>query len=147
MQCFPESQQIIHWKVSVSLTHLFSLRPEEFLHDCPYFALWSLDSVITMTSSNLILDIVVHERSLSRGVPPSYPPPEQFFHPGNYNFGRYFPAFDSDKLKQRSDAAYWFFCLLLVAQKAKQTREHQTPTNPITGSTRYLESYVVLTRY
>lgn len=34
-----------------------------------------------------------------------------------------------------------------MAQKAKQTREHQTPTNPITGSTRYLESYVVLTRY
>ncbi|XP_010191992.1 PREDICTED: protein ELYS-like, partial [Mesitornis unicolor] len=63
-----------------------SLRPEEFLHDCPYFALWSLDTVVSMTSSNLILDILVHERSLSRGVPPSYPPPEQFFNPSTYNF-------------------------------------------------------------
>uniref|UniRef100_A0A8C3MYT9 Uncharacterized protein n=1 Tax=Geospiza parvula TaxID=87175 RepID=A0A8C3MYT9_GEOPR len=62
-----------------------SLRPEEFLHDCPYFALWSLDPVISMTSPNLILDILVHE-SLSRGVPPSYPPPEQFFNPSTYNF-------------------------------------------------------------
>ncbi|KAJ7416009.1 hypothetical protein WISP_74808 [Willisornis vidua] len=63
-----------------------SLRPEEF-HDCPYFALWSLDSVTSMTSPNHILDILVHERSLSRGVPPSYPPPEQFFNPSTYNFG------------------------------------------------------------
>ncbi|KAM6082848.1 protein ELYS [Chlamydotis macqueenii] len=63
-----------------------SLRPEEFLHDCPYFALWSLDTVISMTSPNVILDIMVHERSLSRGVPPSYPPPEQFFNPSTYNF-------------------------------------------------------------
>ncbi|KAI1240690.1 hypothetical protein IHE44_0009127 [Lamprotornis superbus] len=63
-----------------------SLRPEEFLHDCPYFALWSLDPVISMTSPNVILDILVHERSLSRGVPPSYPPPEQFFNPSTYNF-------------------------------------------------------------
>ncbi|NXW61816.1 ELYS protein, partial [Eurystomus gularis] len=63
-----------------------SLRPEEFLHDCPYFALWSLDTVISMTSPKLILDILVHERSLSRGVPPSYPPPEQFFNPSTYNF-------------------------------------------------------------
>uniref|UniRef100_A0A8C3R377 AT-hook containing transcription factor 1 n=1 Tax=Cyanoderma ruficeps TaxID=181631 RepID=A0A8C3R377_9PASS len=63
-----------------------SLRPEEFLHDCPYFALWSLDPVMSMTSPNLILDILVHERSLSRGVPPSYPPPEQFFNPSTYNF-------------------------------------------------------------
>ncbi|XP_076190353.1 protein ELYS-like isoform X2 [Aptenodytes patagonicus] len=63
-----------------------SLRPEEFLHDCPYFALWSLDTVVSVTSPNLILDILVRERSLSRGVPPSYPPPEQFFHPSTYNF-------------------------------------------------------------
>ncbi|XP_009869901.1 PREDICTED: LOW QUALITY PROTEIN: protein ELYS [Apaloderma vittatum] len=63
-----------------------SLRPEEFLHDCPYFALWSLDTIINTTSPNLILDILVHERSLSRGVPPSYPPPEQFFNPSTYNF-------------------------------------------------------------
>uniref|UniRef100_A0A8B9T5C7 AT-hook containing transcription factor 1 n=1 Tax=Anas platyrhynchos TaxID=8839 RepID=A0A8B9T5C7_ANAPL len=63
-----------------------SLRPEEFLYNCPYFALWSLDTVISMTSPNRILDILVHERSLSRGVPPSYPPPEQFFNPSTYNF-------------------------------------------------------------
>ncbi|KAM6272123.1 LOW QUALITY PROTEIN: protein ELYS-like [Spheniscus humboldti] len=64
-----------------------SLRPEEFLHEnCPYFALWSLDTVVSVTSPNLILDILVRERSLSRGVPPSYPPPEQFFHPSTYNF-------------------------------------------------------------
>ncbi|KAK2527021.1 hypothetical protein Q9966_010482 [Columba livia] len=63
-----------------------SLRPEEFLVDCPYFALWSLDAVVSMTSPNPILNILVHERSLSRGVPPSYPPPEQFFNPSTYNF-------------------------------------------------------------
>ncbi|XP_035748123.1 protein ELYS isoform X1 [Egretta garzetta] len=63
-----------------------SLSPEELLHDCPYFALWSLDTVINMTSPNFILDILVHERSLSRGVPPSYPPPDQFFNPSTYNF-------------------------------------------------------------
>ncbi|NXX47548.1 ELYS protein, partial [Tricholaema leucomelas] len=63
-----------------------SLRPEEFLHDCPYFAFWSLDTIINMTSPSVILDILVHERSLSRGVPPSYPPPEQFFNPSTYNF-------------------------------------------------------------
>ncbi|KAM6365707.1 protein ELYS-like [Alca torda] len=63
-----------------------SLRPEELHYDCPYFALWSLDTVVSMTSPKLPLDILVHERSLSRGVPPSYPPPEQFFHARNYNF-------------------------------------------------------------
>lgn len=84
--------------------HLLAFRPEELLHDCPYFALWSLDTVISMTSPNPILDILVHERSLSRGVPPCYPPPEQFFNPSSYNFGRYFTAFDRDKLKVRSNA-------------------------------------------
>ncbi|XP_007481576.1 protein ELYS isoform X1 [Monodelphis domestica] len=63
-----------------------SLRPGEFLHNCSYFALWSLDSVVSKTSPNCILDISVHERSLNRGVPPSYPPPEQFFNPSTYNF-------------------------------------------------------------
>ncbi|KAM6279681.1 protein ELYS-like [Porphyrio hochstetteri] len=63
-----------------------SLRAEEFLHDCPYFALWSLDAVTSVTSPTLILDVVVQERSLSRGVPPSHPPPEEFFHPGTYSF-------------------------------------------------------------
>ncbi|XP_007433912.1 protein ELYS isoform X1 [Python bivittatus] len=63
-----------------------SLRPGEFLHNCPYFALWSLDAVVSITSPNRILDVLVHERSFSRGVPPSYPPPEQFFNPSTYNF-------------------------------------------------------------
>ncbi|NWH56884.1 ELYS protein, partial [Geococcyx californianus] len=63
-----------------------SPRPEEFLHDCPYFALWSLDTVTNMTSPNPILDILVHERSLSRVAPPSYPPTEQFFNASSYNF-------------------------------------------------------------
>lgn len=93
-------------KIAADLMHLLSLRPEEFLHDCPYFALWSLDPVISMTSPNLILDILVHERSLSRGVPPSYPPPEQFFNPSTYNFGRYFTAshLNRAKLQWRSNA-------------------------------------------
>ncbi|XP_004439626.1 PREDICTED: protein ELYS [Ceratotherium simum simum] len=63
-----------------------SLRSGEYLHNCSYFALWSLDSVVSRTSPHYILDILVHERSLSRGVPPSYPPPEQFFNPSTYNF-------------------------------------------------------------
>ncbi|XP_063184961.1 protein ELYS-like, partial [Chroicocephalus ridibundus] len=63
-----------------------SLRPEEFPHECPYFALWSLDTVVSVTSPKLLLDILVHERSLSWGVPPSYPPPERFFNPSTYNF-------------------------------------------------------------
>ncbi|XP_074077012.1 protein ELYS [Macrotis lagotis] len=63
-----------------------SLRPGEFLHNCSYFALWSLDSVVSKTSPDSILDILVHERSLNRGVPPSYPPPEQYFNPSTYNF-------------------------------------------------------------
>nr|KAF6395010.1 AT-hook containing transcription factor 1 [Rousettus aegyptiacus] len=63
-----------------------SLRSGEYLHNCSYFAFWSLDSVVSRTSPHYILDILVHERSLSRGVPPSYPPPEQFFYPSTYNF-------------------------------------------------------------
>ncbi|XP_021574399.1 protein ELYS isoform X2 [Carlito syrichta] len=63
-----------------------SLRSGEYLHNCSYFALWSLDSVVSRTSPRYILDILVHEKSLSRGVPPSYPPPEQFFNPSTYNF-------------------------------------------------------------
>ncbi|XP_075387527.1 protein ELYS isoform X2 [Tenrec ecaudatus] len=63
-----------------------SLRSGEYLHNCSYFALWSLDSVVSRTSPHHILDIMVHERSLSRGVPPLHPPPEQFFNPSTYNF-------------------------------------------------------------
>lgn len=107
--------------------HLFSFRPEEFLHDCPYFALWSLDTVISMTSPNFILDILVRERSLRRGAPLSNPPPEQFFHPSNYNFGRYFTAFESGKLNLRSTAIYWFSCSLFVAQNPKQSQKNPNP--------------------
>uniref|UniRef100_A0A8C9KLJ8 AT-hook containing transcription factor 1 n=1 Tax=Panthera tigris altaica TaxID=74533 RepID=A0A8C9KLJ8_PANTA len=63
-----------------------SLRSGEYLHSCSYFALWSLDSVVSKASPHYILDVLVHERSLSRGVPPSFPPPEQFFSPSTYNF-------------------------------------------------------------
>lgn len=107
--------------------HLFSLRPEEFLHDCPYFALWSLDPVISMTSPNLILDILVHERSLSRGVPPSYPPPEQFFNPSTYNFGRYFTAFllNSGKLWWRSNAAW----VVVVHCLSHENQTKKSPPN------------------
>ncbi|XP_027274656.1 protein ELYS isoform X2 [Cricetulus griseus] len=63
-----------------------SLRSGESLHNCSYFALWSLDSVVSRTSPHHILDILVHERSLNRGVAPSYPPPEQFFNPSTFNF-------------------------------------------------------------
>ncbi|KAM5237705.1 protein ELYS [Ctenodactylus gundi] len=63
-----------------------SLRSGEYLHNCSYFALWSLESVVSRTSPHYILDILVHERSLSRVVPPSYPPPEQFFNPSTFNF-------------------------------------------------------------
>lgn len=119
--------------------HLLAFRPEELLHHCPYFALWSLDTVISMTSPNPLLDILVHERSLSRGVPLSHPLPEQFFHPSSYNFGRYFTAFDSDKLKVRSNAIYWFSCSLFVTQNPSETKKPQT----LTSSTL---DYVVLTR-
>ncbi|XP_074936658.1 protein ELYS-like [Phalacrocorax aristotelis] len=63
-----------------------SLRPEESLQDCPYFALWSLDAVTSTTAPNLLLDVVVQECSLSWRVPPSYPQPELCFHPSTYNF-------------------------------------------------------------
>ncbi|GCB65545.1 hypothetical protein scyTo_0013473 [Scyliorhinus torazame] len=63
-----------------------SLRAGEQLHNCPYFALWSLDAIVCLTFPYYLMDVLVHERSLSRGVPPSYPPPEQFFNPSTYNF-------------------------------------------------------------
>ncbi|XP_064329818.1 protein ELYS-like, partial [Phalacrocorax carbo] len=63
-----------------------SLRPEESLQDCPYFALWSLDAVTSTTAPNPLLDVVVQERSLSWRVPPSYPQPELCFHPSTYKF-------------------------------------------------------------
>uniref|UniRef100_A0A3B3V7R9 AT hook containing transcription factor 1 n=1 Tax=Poecilia latipinna TaxID=48699 RepID=A0A3B3V7R9_9TELE len=63
-----------------------SLRTGESLQNCPYLAVWSLDSVVQMVSTQTFLDVVVHERSLSRGLPFTCPPPEQYFNPTTYNF-------------------------------------------------------------
>ncbi|OCT77938.1 hypothetical protein XELAEV_18029035mg [Xenopus laevis] len=62
-----------------------SLRPGQFLRNCSYFAFWSLEAVVNIMTQD-IFDILVHERSLSRGMSPSYPPPEQFYYPSTYNF-------------------------------------------------------------
>lgn len=64
------------------------VRTGESLQNCPYLAVWSLDSVVQMVSSHVLLDVVVHDRSLSRGLPFTCPPPEQYFNPTTYNFGR-----------------------------------------------------------
>ncbi|KAF7665770.1 hypothetical protein LDENG_00132010 [Lucifuga dentata] len=63
-----------------------SLRTGESLQSCPYLAVWSLDAVMQMVSPHTLLDVVVHERSLSRGLPFTCPPPEQYFNPTTYNF-------------------------------------------------------------
>ncbi|XP_069549840.1 protein ELYS isoform X2 [Brachyistius frenatus] len=63
-----------------------SLRMGESLQNCPYLAVWSLDPVVQMVSPHVLLDVVVHERSLSRGLPYTCPPPEQYFNPTTYNF-------------------------------------------------------------
>ncbi|XP_053093754.1 protein ELYS isoform X2 [Pangasianodon hypophthalmus] len=63
-----------------------SLRAGESLQNCPYLAVWSLDSVVEVTQSCPLLDVVVHERSLSRALPHTCPPPEQFYNPNTYNF-------------------------------------------------------------
>uniref|UniRef100_A0A668A0M2 AT hook containing transcription factor 1 n=1 Tax=Myripristis murdjan TaxID=586833 RepID=A0A668A0M2_9TELE len=63
-----------------------SLRTGECLRSCPYLAVWSLDPVVEMVSPRPLLDVVVHDRSLSRGLPFTCPPPEQFFNPTTYNF-------------------------------------------------------------
>lgn len=60
----------------------------ESLQNCPYLAVWSLDPLVQMVSSHVLLDAVVHDRSLSRGLPFTCPPPEQYFNPTTYNFGR-----------------------------------------------------------
>ncbi|XP_075718844.1 protein ELYS isoform X2 [Rhinoderma darwinii] len=62
-----------------------SLGPGQFLRNCSYFAFWSLEALANVTEDT-IFDILVQERSLSRGVSPSYPPPEQFYFPSTYNF-------------------------------------------------------------
>ncbi|XP_066532082.1 protein ELYS [Hoplias malabaricus] len=63
-----------------------SLRAGESLRNCPYMAVWSLDSVLEKSAPCKLLDVMVHERSLSRGLPYTCPPPEQFFNPTTYNF-------------------------------------------------------------
>ncbi|XP_059206750.1 protein ELYS [Centropristis striata] len=63
-----------------------SLRTGESLQNCPYLAVWSLDPVWQMLSQRVLLDVVVHDRSLSRGLPFTCPPPEQYFNPTTYNF-------------------------------------------------------------
>ncbi|GAA6068527.1 protein ELYS isoform X1, partial [Tachysurus ichikawai] len=63
-----------------------SLRAGESLQNCPYLAVWSLDSVVEVTQSCPLLDMVVYERSFSRALPHTCPPPEQFYNPNTYNF-------------------------------------------------------------
>ncbi|KAK2854214.1 hypothetical protein Q5P01_006875 [Channa striata] len=63
-----------------------SLRMGESLQNCPYLAVWSLDPVVQMVSPHVLEDVVVHDRSLSRGLPFTCPPPEQYFNPTTYNF-------------------------------------------------------------
>ncbi|KAG9344769.1 hypothetical protein JZ751_010456 [Albula glossodonta] len=63
-----------------------SLRTGESLYTCPYLAVWSLDAVVDISARCPLLDVLVHERSLSRGLPYTWPPPEQFFSPTTYNF-------------------------------------------------------------
>lgn len=63
------------------------VRMGESLQNCPYLAVWNLDPVAQMVSPHVLLDVVVHDRSLSRGMPLMCPPPEQYFNPTTYNFG------------------------------------------------------------
>ncbi|KAM8877776.1 protein ELYS [Synchiropus picturatus] len=63
-----------------------SLRTGQSLQNCPYFAVWTLDPVVQMVSPHEVLDVLVHDRSLSRGLPLTCPPPEQYFNPTTYNF-------------------------------------------------------------
>ncbi|XP_075059629.1 protein ELYS isoform X2 [Mixophyes fleayi] len=62
-----------------------SLRPGQFLGNCSYFGFWTLEALVNMAEDS-IFDILVRERSLSRRVLPSYPPPEQFYDPSTYSF-------------------------------------------------------------
>ncbi|KAM9817525.1 protein ELYS [Neosynchiropus ocellatus] len=63
-----------------------SLRSGQSLQNCPYFAIWTVDPVVHMVSPYKVLDVVVHDRSLSRSLPLTYPPPEQYFNSTSYNF-------------------------------------------------------------
>ncbi|XP_037104150.1 protein ELYS [Syngnathus acus] len=63
-----------------------SFRMGESLQNCPYLAVWCLDPVIQMSAQKILLDVIVHDHSLSRGLPLTFPPPEQYFNPTAYNF-------------------------------------------------------------
>ncbi|XP_077419574.1 protein ELYS-like isoform X2 [Vanacampus margaritifer] len=63
-----------------------SFRMGESLQNCPYFAVWCLDPVTQMASQHLLLDVAVQDHSLSRGLPLTSPPPEQYFNSTAYNF-------------------------------------------------------------
>ncbi|XP_069708674.1 protein ELYS-like [Phaenicophaeus curvirostris] len=63
-----------------------SIRPENLPLNCPYFALWTLDNATSMASPDLILDVLVHQPSLTWGAPPSYLPPDQILNASGYNF-------------------------------------------------------------
>lgn len=60
----------------------------ESLQNCAYLAVWCLDPVTQMAPQNVLLDVVVQDHSLSRGLPLTFPPPEQYFNPTAYNFGK-----------------------------------------------------------
>lgn len=60
----------------------------ESFQNCPYLAVWSLDTVEQMVLPHVLLDVVVHDHSMSRGLPFTWPPAEQYFNPTTYNFGR-----------------------------------------------------------
>lgn len=80
------------------------VRTGESLQNCPYLAVWSMGPVVQMVSSHVLLDVVVHERSLSRGLPFTCPPPEQYFNPTTYNFGR-----SIKKVKMKLSGVFLFF--------------------------------------
>ncbi|XP_019747194.1 protein ELYS isoform X2 [Hippocampus comes] len=63
-----------------------SFRMGESLQNCAYLAVWCLDPVTQMAPQNVLLDVVVQDHSLSRGLPLTFPPPEQYFNPTTYNF-------------------------------------------------------------
>ncbi|XP_061621827.1 protein ELYS isoform X4 [Phyllopteryx taeniolatus] len=63
-----------------------SFRMGESLQNCPYLAIWCLNPVTQMASPHTLLDVVVQDHSLSRGLPLTFPPPEQYFNPTAYNF-------------------------------------------------------------
>lgn len=86
-----------------AMVYFVCVRTGESLRSCPYLAVWSLDNVVEMTSPCPLLDILVHERSLSRGLPYTCPPPEQFFKPTTYNFGKLHTHINTHTLQEPLD--------------------------------------------